>query len=131
MLLTVTCQPHEIKSPTYLLCTGEGEPEHLVDLVLRFGLEIITKILQGFTSKLGFWFIAVFNYFSCYNYLFADVAGVLAGIENLTIFADGRLVGHNNREFKQIATAGADTAAAEVNFPQNETLRMYVGCIQP
>jgi len=30
-----------------------------------------------------------------------------------------------NREFKQIATVGSDTAA-EVNFPQNETLRMYL-----
>ena len=34
------------------------------------------------------------------------------------------------REFKQIATAGADTAAGS-KFSQNEALRMYVGCIQP
>ena len=35
-----------------------------------------------------------------------------------------------NREFKQIATAGADTAAGS-KFPKNETLRMHAGCIQP
>ena len=34
-----------------------------------------------------------------------------------------------NRDFKQIGTAGADTAARSI-FPQNETLRMYIGCIQ-
>ena len=34
------------------------------------------------------------------------------------------------REFKQIATAGADRLL-EVNFPKNVTLHMCVGCIQP
>ena len=34
------------------------------------------------------------------------------------------------RDLKQIGTAGADTAAGS-KFPPNETLRMYVGCIQP
>ena len=38
--------------------------------------------------------------------------------------------GSINREFKQIATAGADTAAGS-KFPQNVILRMCVGCIQP
>ena len=34
------------------------------------------------------------------------------------------------REFKQIATVRlALIRLPEVNFPQNETLRMYVGCI--
>ena len=91
----------------------------LVAFRLNFGQKVSFNLVEKAFARQQFALLAT-------NIAFYDI--LARACAQIKIFRSS--LRQVSREFKQIATAGADTAAGS-NFPQNVTLRMCVDCIKP